>query len=216
MPVPRIWSTTLFYLFLATSAAAFAAPQTGKSPSNEKEEKSYEIEVVVFENILPGLADEEQWVSLNQPVIAGLEDAMEPGDAPATPSSPPGASLAAAVAALGRDPNYRILAHKLWAQTAEAQKDAKSIRIRSKRAGELDGVIKFYVSRFLHLEVDLLFRGENTTNLTSTANPSVTVAAPGNEQLYEISETRRVKSKEIHYFDHPKFGLVVRITPQSN
>jgi len=213
--VPRIWSTTLFYLFLAAGTAAFAASPAGRGPANEKEEKSYEIEVVVFENILPGLADEEQWAPLNQPVIAGLEDAMEPGDAPATPSSPPGASLAAAVAALGRDPNYRILAHKLWAQPAEAQKDAKSIRIRNKRAG-VDGVVKFYVSRFLHLEVDLLFRGENTANVTSTADPSVTVAAPVNEQFYEISETRRVKSKEIHYFDHPKFGLVVRITPQSN
>ncbi|HLQ27114.1 MAG TPA: CsiV family protein [Acidiferrobacterales bacterium] len=211
--MPRIWSTLLFYLLFATS---IAAQQTGKGPSSEKEEKSYEIEVVVFENKLPELAGDEQWAPLSPPVIAGLKDAIEPNDAPAASSSSPAPSLAPAVAALGRDPSYRILAHKLWVQTAEAEKDAKPVRIRSKQAGELDGVMKLYVSRFLHLEVDLLFRGENTANLNATANPSVTVVAPAGEQLYEISETRRVKSKEIHYFDHPKFGLVVRITPQSN
>jgi hypothetical protein len=206
----------LFYLLLVTGTAALAAQPAGKGPSAEKEEKSYEIEVVVFANTAPGTVDDEQWAPLNQPVIAGLDVAIEPGDAPATPPSPPGASLAAAVAALGRDPNYRILAHKQWVQPAEAPKDAKPIRIRGKQAGELDGVMKFYVSRFLHLEVDLLFRGENTANVSPTANPSGIVTAPATQQFYEISETRRVKSKEIHYFDHPKFGLVVRITPQTN
>ncbi len=213
--MPRIWLTLPFLLLFILDTAAFAAQQAGKGPATEKEEKSYEIEVVVFENKLPELVGGEQWTPGRPAPIAGLEDAIEPGDAPETVPAA-GGSLTPAVAALGRDPNYRILAHKLWVQTAEAKNDTTPVRIRGKIPGELDGAIKFYVSRFLHLEVDLFFRDENAPPAIAAADPGAAGAVPANEQFYELSETRRVKSKEVHYFDHPRFGAVVRISPLSN
>jgi len=32
-------------------------------------------------------------------------------------------------------------------------------------------------------------------------------------QDYRLYETRRMRSKEIHYFDHPMMGIVVKVTP---
>jgi len=30
---------------------------------------------------------------------------------------------------------------------------------------------------------------------------------------YRLTEARRVKSSETYYFDHPKFGALVRVSP---
>jgi len=32
-------------------------------------------------------------------------------------------------------------------------------------------------------------------------------------QNFNMFETRRMRSKEIHYFDHPLLGIIVRVTP---
>ena len=32
-------------------------------------------------------------------------------------------------------------------------------------------------------------------------------------QDYRLHETRRMRSKEIHFFDHPMFGIIVKVTP---
>jgi hypothetical protein len=31
--------------------------------------------------------------------------------------------------------------------------------------------------------------------------------------VYRLNERRRVKLSETHYFDHPKFGALVRVSP---
>jgi len=35
----------------------------------------------------------------------------------------------------------------------------------------------------------------------------------GEESPLRITEQRRVKLKELHYFDHPLFGVIVRVVP---
>jgi hypothetical protein len=38
--------------------------------------------------------------------------------------------------------------------------------------------------------------------------------ASGNETVvYRLNESRRIKVSETHYFDHPKFGALVRVSP---
>jgi hypothetical protein len=31
--------------------------------------------------------------------------------------------------------------------------------------------------------------------------------------IYHLKEKRRVLFKEVHYLDHPKFGLIVKVSP---
>jgi hypothetical protein len=57
------------------------------------------------------------------------------------------------------------------------------------------------MSRHLHLDVNLLFRD------------AATASAPGGSLVYRLSEQRKLKSQETHYFDHPKFGVLVRVMP---
>ena len=64
--------------------------------------------------------------------------------------------------------------------------------------------MRFYLSRFLHVDVNLAF---TDSKLDLTADP-----APGTATMYRLSEHRRVKTQEYHYFDHPKFGALLRVT----
>jgi hypothetical protein len=63
---------------------------------------------------------------------------------------------------------------------------------------ELQGALRFHLSRFLHVEPNLWF---NTTS------------ADGRRFWVRIDQSRRMRSEELHYLDHPLFGLLVRVTP---
>ena len=63
---------------------------------------------------------------------------------------------------------------------------------------ELQGALRVHLSRYLHVE-PLLWYGSDTTE--------------GRRIWVKIDQKRRMRSDELHYLDHPLFGLLVRITP---
>ena len=63
---------------------------------------------------------------------------------------------------------------------------------------QLQGALRFHLSRYLHLE-PLLWYGSDTES--------------GQRIWVKIDQNRRMRSEELHYLDHPLFGLLVRITP---
>lgn len=77
---------------------------------------------------------------------------------------------------------------------------------------ELNGWVRIYLDRFLFIETRLDLREEGLRQWEEQDED-------GNELqqsepfLYTIAleQNRRVRSREIHYFDHPKLGLVVHI-----
>jgi hypothetical protein len=69
---------------------------------------------------------------------------------------------------------------------------------------EIDGRIKISLSKYLDVDADLIYR--RTVNLPD-AN-----GLPVNElRQFRLKEFRRMKSKTIHYLDHPLFGVVIGI-----
>lgn len=145
----------------------------------------YDIEVLVFENRQPGLEGGEVWKETGKE-IAELDQAALPEALPA-----PDSALSQAAGALERGGQHRVLVHRRWQQTAEAKTATTPLRLQS--AGrELDGTMRFYVNRLLYVEMDLALRGAGET--------------------YPLAEHRRVRPQEIHYFDHPRLGALVRVT----
>ena len=78
----------------------------------------------------------------------------------------------------------------------------------------IDGFLKVEVDFFLHITADF-----NVMNM-SLAQLATQQLLPANEvhdsaQLETINfkQDRRVRSKEIHYFDHPYMGMIIRILP---
>lgn len=173
-----------FALFAFLSLSQFAVEATARAA----EDKQYVVEVVVFEQRNPSLSEDELWNAA--PLNSDLAQAQTPEDGLA-----PDTKLAGDLANLAKDANYRVLAVRHWTQAGGERKDTKPMRIQ---AGDLDGTVQFYVSRFLHTDVDLSLAGG------SNANGPV---------RYSLNEQRRLKSLETNYFDHPKFGMLLRVTP---
>lgn len=180
---------------------------------------NYTVELVVFRNLMPDLEGKEIWspdrVNLNIPGLDKAKNAAE--------SSDENTDIGKAVAILETNDKYQVLAHKRWIQTADARSSSPVMRITDP-AGDLDGTVVFYMSRFLHVDVDLLLKDESEQK-TDTASAAVTVqpiavsasstgASISNQELaYRIDESRRIRSNQMNYFDHPKFGVLVLITP---
>lgn len=175
-------------LLLGLALPASAAPA--------EKESTYEVEVLVFENRLPDLIGDEL-LARDAATIRqrALDSAVPPEAATSEPYLQPAISNL-----LERDGHYRVLAHAHWQQTLDPTGKAavKPVRITSAKPDELDGTVQFYMSRYLHLDVNLLFRDEE---------------AMKSGVVYRIGEQRRVKSQETQYFDHPKFGVLVRVMP---
>lgn len=179
-------------LFLALAAlfpftvGAAATPAPG----------AYEIEVLVFEQRLPELEANEQWTT-KAPAPA-VTDGITLGITPTTSDLTPAATK------LQNDGRYRVLLHRRWVQGADNKTNAKSVVLGGENE-ELTGYLRFYMNRYLHLELNLAFRP--ATGAVGTDD--------GAQAAYRLNEQRRIKSQENHYFDHPKFGAVVRVLPAS-
>jgi hypothetical protein len=94
----------------------------------------------------------------------------------------------------------------------------------------LSGTLKLSVSRYLHMEADLHMKLRKTKQEVIEESPPTESGGFGSFfgiakeptpimierpvlQDYRLFETRRMRSKEIHYFDHPLMGIVVKVTP---
>lgn len=89
------------------------------------------------------------------------------------------------VAALEKSTEYRVLHHFSWGQESLPISESTAINVI-----ELDvtGWIKVYARHLLFANLDLDFNG------------------------YRMSEKRRLKLNEKHFFDHPKFGVIMQVS----
>lgn len=196
MYITRI--ATIFALSLGLSLQASAASTT-KPPDR------YEVEVVIFQNYLDYLEGQELWThDTVDKELPGIDEARDSGTRP-----DPGSDLSKAATTLEAGGDYIILTHKRWEQKAEPRSSAKWMRVGNPNSFESDliGTMRFYQGRYLHVELELLFRDRSVVAASSADG---VVALP---QVYRISERRRVRRLEVNYFDHPKFGALVQVTP---
>jgi hypothetical protein len=161
----------------------------------------YEIEVVVFENRLSDLESGELWTrGREKPASAEKDEPVSIGEKP-----PVDSSLSAAATALESSGRHHVLAHLRWQQSAEAKSVSKPVKINN-AGGGLDGSLRFYLSRFLILDLNLALREMQSGGIFSGVSEK-------NAVVYRLNEPRRIKISETHYFDHPKFGALVRVSP---
>ncbi len=86
---------------------------------------------------------------------------------------------------------------------------------------QLNGWIKIYLEHYLFIEtrLDLREQGERVWTVESLErNPNALDGEVVEMEEREpflmtipLDQNRRVRSREIHYFDHPKMGLIVQI-----
>jgi len=194
-------------------------------PAGVLHAKDYRVEIILFEHVNGG-ADINTGLSyprlrsaigLSSDAAASngftlLEDGYELNEA------------AAEIRASGR---YRLLKHFIWQQPGLDRKSAIGVRVnvgrvstmyvpesfpdgvrfvpatsfpqsgteREIRTTTVNGSLKVRLGRFLHLETHLVFT--DTDRKTS----------------YNLFQSRKMRSRELHYIDNARFGLLARIVP---
>ncbi|MCU4676689.1 peptidoglycan binding protein CsiV [Catenovulum sp. 2E275] len=99
---------------------------------------------------------------------------------------------------------------------ADTQKpELKTNRSEPEQVWQFDGLFKIYVNHYLYIETEFnirevtqMIQKEDTPNLQSENN---------NLYLYPFyfKQNKRIISGEVHYFDHPKMGIVLQVRKYS-
>lgn len=112
--------------------------------------------------------------------------------------------------ALDHSRDYSVLFHRAWRQLAYDRNEAVAYPVHSiieNGENSIEGTVKLMRERYLHLDLDLFL-------MSSNGNPEVHYSDDAhNVPLFELREKRRIKSTEVFYFDHPRFGVIARVTP---
>jgi Peptidoglycan-binding protein, CsiV len=178
---------TVILLSLGVALPAFSAtPSTPTTPA-----ANYDIEILVFSIQAPEFEGSELWTRSDQPI--DTTKAVAPRNLPPTVEF---SKIANSLMAGGR---YRILLEEHWVQSADTRSSVPPMLLAN-ADNEINGTLRFYLSRYLHVELNVMYA------------PPAAIGG-GDAPDYVIREQRRVRASELTYFDHPKFGVIVKVTP---
>jgi len=108
---------------------------------------------------------------------------------------------------------YTPLFHGGWVQEGLAEDEA--IPFDLSLLGEFNprGTIRLHVSRFLHLRLALRFQSARAArdHLGPVLGNLEEISLP---PRYDLHVQRLMRSDELHFFDHPAFGVIVVVRPQ--
>ncbi len=121
---------------------------------------------------------------------------------------------------------YEPIMHFGWTQATwpDEQTEAIPLRRLARVPAGLDGELTLYLGRYLHLVVDLQLEAPdvkviNQDEVERLGDVTVgtllnSMEAPSGElpAYYRIQENRILKNGELRYYDHPKFGVLAKVT----
>lgn len=187
--------------------------------------RDYLVEVVLFETLE---GREMTAGGLYYPKLErGLRLATEAADAAGFVQVELGLSLTENAASIANSRRYRLIRHLAWRQPGldddsaipvrislgntiplyipddvgefdefiPASSSASPERTRQITTSTVNGSIKVRLGRFLHMDTLLVYTD------------------PDSQQSFRLSQSRKMRSRELHYIDNPRFGLLTRILP---
>ena len=186
--MPSFLSTGFFRAPFPATCVLIAATAIALPASAQTEElPSYRVEYIVIRHLNP-VSGTEIWP-------------LPDGEASEIPAqrfgnvSGDALELGDMVRRLSRASGLRVIGHSGWEQTGYDREGAKRKIIRrvSSTGETVSGHFVLSRQRYLRLEMDLALTFGNET--------------------YHLQTGRRMLSRQLHYFDHPHFGVIAKITP---
>ena len=124
---------------------------------------------------------------------------------------------------------YQPIMRTAWTQTTPPKEASPAVHLRALGSPPpgLDGSVTLYRGRYLHLVVDLALDADSSGRQEATATDRLIAYGDGRVRgddgsalsdvmrqpvRYRIVEDRIMKTGDIRYFDHPRFGVVARVT----
>ena len=187
--------------------------------------RDYQIEVVLFENVEGRelTAGGLYYPTMGRSLRLGTEEAVAAGFVPLEQNL----SLTDNARSIAGSRRYRLIRHLAWRQPGLEEKAAIPIRIslgetvplflpdtigdhekfipasanasatreRKVNTSTINGLITVHLGRFLHMDAQLVYTDTET------------------QQSFRLSQSRKMRSRELHYIDNPRFGILTRILP---
>lgn len=205
--MPRILQAVFLSSIFLTSTIVSAAP--------------VHIEVIVFAHGDGSSKNPEWFLKPSETIVvedinltSGVD--LEPDSvSEETPRPVASIELTNVAKALDEHPNYTILNYLSWVQepvrknhTIPVSLDVEHSEISLTPQLLLSGEISLYeVQLILQLEIDATYSPTLAVEQGTVYLPKpVTLYSKGTE--YKLNERRQVQIGDLHYFDHPKFGVI--------
>lgn len=190
--------------------ASFASPTL-----HAEELPEYQVDLIIFETTALKGWTEEHWSEDID--IIDTEDTI-------TVSSLPENQFMLKEQAAKMTParGYKILYHQSWILQGKALKNAKPMLIEAHpekdHESRIEGTMTFYKSRFAHVRLNLELERKIPAKVREkfAQQQNLDEATLPEFWRFNLKEARKVKSKQLHYFDHPIFGAIVKIQYQGN
>lgn len=178
------------------------------TPAGAADPDWYRVEIVVFANTESGAGSAEQWpTDVGAPSAQNAQQLAPSGTGGPYSLLPDNElKLGGVVSALRSSGVRKPILHIGWRQPIRERGKAQPVWIQGGpqqylagggTAPEISGTLLLTRSRFLHVWTDLRY------------------VEPGSygSNGYRMQDHRRMRSGEIHYIDHPMFGLLILCTP---
>ncbi len=190
-------------LFLPVLLASLTVSQAFAEADPEKDLLEYDVEIILFEDAHARYINSQSWNFVNS------------ADGKPSNSSSNVASyrnikpqiLKKQYNRLKLSSEYSILFYGAWRQTGLEQSKAFEINIedlknrhKASSQNSLSGSFKLVLARYLHIYNTLRYQRQAATTET-------------NVETYPLNSHRRMRSKELHYIDHPLVGMLIQINP---
>ena len=186
----------------------------------------YTVEIIVFDDLQSEGLHAEHWpADPGEPSLEGAFEIVSPSDHESGGTARTfrlvdrsELSLNRVWRSLRRSARYRPFLHAGWRLQGLRRSAARPAHVGARLAnsgtdaavrdgGErptVRGTVKVSLARYLQVELDLLYsRPGNGRFAAPDAVPT----------RFRLVSERRMRSRELHYIDHPLFGVLVRITP---
>ena len=177
------------------------------------ETPNYTIEVIVFENHALKGWTEEQWSDeIELPITEGSTSVFTRDKRPLYIQT---RDRSLNEVAKKMSNGYRILFHQAWSQNASGSKNAPTVLIENDRkdGAQMMGTVKLYKTRFAHVEIDLEFEKAIPVQVREAfaENQQIGLEDLPSHWRFNLKEARKIKNGQLHYIDHPLFGVLVQL-----
>ncbi len=221
------------FLLLASVSMAYAEEGIIKKPLE------YDVEIIIFEDANARYLNSEYWrqdaitdVTKNTKVKRNSSNTKQALYKNTKPHI-----LSKEYRRINNSKEYNVLFFGSWRQTGLEEKKAFKINIETLKnnhkvtsKNSLTGNLKLVLARYLHIYSKLKYQrdmlGSTTINGKTvespdpeSSNPESSKPKSSNQWAAEknkalaINNHRRMRSKELHYIDHPLLGMLIQINP---
>jgi len=201
----------------------------------------YQVEVVVFDRLNPDL-DGEQWqnevFNVRDNLVELQATDTSDGLVPYMILDKARNRLNDVQRVFKLSSQYRPLIHLSWQQAATQRRQSRYVHLQKLDSSSsipvantgnlndepefiddliplnsiIDGSIRIRSGFYLHADIDLSYFKELPAENKILRSSEESFTGNTDKTVIKLKETRKIKLNEIHYFDHPMFGVILQVS----